>query len=116
MPATDSTSRISSGAYATLDIGSEANTGSAIRLGSSVCARRSLRNGRPTIRRLAAIASLDTAKSVGATTSHVVSAAGTGVPTSHPGSSSPLPNDRVHPIGCSSPFGRELADRSHAPG
>jgi hypothetical protein len=35
-PATDSVSRISSGAYATLDMGSEANTGRAMRLGSSV--------------------------------------------------------------------------------
>src|SRR5919199_2256552 len=47
-PATDSVSRISSGAYATDDSASEANTGSAMRLGSSVCCSRSDRNGRPT--------------------------------------------------------------------
>src|ERR1044072_1566855 len=43
----DSVSRISSGAYATLDRASLANTGSAIRFGSSVCCSRSERNGRP---------------------------------------------------------------------
>jgi hypothetical protein len=35
-PATDRVTRISSGAYATLDIASDAKTGSAMRLGSSV--------------------------------------------------------------------------------
>ena len=47
-PATDSVRKISSGAYATDDSASEANTGSAMRLGRRVCASRSLRNGRPT--------------------------------------------------------------------
>jgi hypothetical protein len=47
-PAIDSVSRISSGAYATDDNASEANTGNAMRLGSSVCCSRSDRNGRPT--------------------------------------------------------------------
>ena len=41
-------SRISSGAYATLESASEAKTGSAMRFGSRVCWRRSDRNGRPT--------------------------------------------------------------------
>src|ERR1700731_3224745 len=45
-PATESTRKISSGAYATDDRASEANTGSAIRLGSKVCANVSLRNSR----------------------------------------------------------------------
>jgi hypothetical protein len=40
-------SRISSGAYATLDSASEANTGSAMRFGRRVCCSRSDRNGRP---------------------------------------------------------------------
>ena len=59
-PATDSTRKISSGAYATEDSASDANTGSAIRLGNSVCASLSLRNGRPRISRRAAVDSLDT--------------------------------------------------------
>src|SRR3954464_13715783 len=59
-PATDSTRKISSGAYATEDMASEAKTGKAMRLGRSVWASRSLRKGLPTTRRLAAVASLDT--------------------------------------------------------
>jgi len=45
---------------ATDDIASEANTGSAIRLGSSVWPSRSLRNGRPNSNRRVAVESLDT--------------------------------------------------------
>src|ERR1700730_10021967 len=52
--------KISSGAYATDDRASEANTGSAIRLGSRVCASVSLRNGRPRNSRRAAVDSFDT--------------------------------------------------------
>ncbi len=59
-PATDKVAKISCGAYATDDKASEANTGNAIRLGSSVCASLSLRNGRPTRRRLADAVNLDT--------------------------------------------------------
>src|ERR1700738_3285696 len=59
-PATESTRKISSGAYATDDRASEANTGSAIRLGSRVCARVSLRNGRHRDSRRAAVDSFDT--------------------------------------------------------
>ena len=59
-PATDNTRKISSGAYATEDRASDAKTGSAIRLGKSVCASLSLRNGRPRTNRRAAVESLDT--------------------------------------------------------
>jgi hypothetical protein len=59
-PATDSTRKISSGAYAVEDSASDANTGRAIRLGSSVCESRSLRNGRPSTSRRAIVESLDT--------------------------------------------------------
>src|SRR3954471_24283625 len=51
-PATDRVRKISSGAYATEDSASLANTGSAIFLGSSVSPSRSLPRGRPTSRRL----------------------------------------------------------------
>ncbi|GAA4025205.1 hypothetical protein GCM10022247_57220 [Allokutzneria multivorans] len=56
--------KISSGAYATEDKASEAKTGNAIRFGRSVCASRSLRNGRPSRRRFAAVANLDTRRRV----------------------------------------------------
>jgi hypothetical protein len=56
----DSVSRISSGAYATLDSASEAKTGSAMRLGSSVCWSRSDRNGRPTSSRFSSEVGLAT--------------------------------------------------------
>src|SRR6476469_4204874 len=59
-PATDSTRKISSGAYATDDNASEAKTGSAIRFGNSVWASLSLRKGLPRTSRLAAVESLDT--------------------------------------------------------
>src|ERR1700761_6943028 len=59
-PATESIRKISSGAYATEDNASEANTGKAIRLGSRVWLSRSLRNGRPKTNRRAAVESLDT--------------------------------------------------------
>src|ERR1700686_2510928 len=59
-PATESTRKISSGAYATDDRAWEANTGSAIRLGSKVCANVSLRNGRPRNSRRVAVDSFDT--------------------------------------------------------
>src|SRR3954466_9834478 len=52
-PAIERVSRISSGAYATLDSASLAKTGRAIRLGSSVCCNRSERNGLPSSSRLA---------------------------------------------------------------
>src|SRR4051794_33847840 len=66
-PAIERVSRISSGAYATLDSASLANTGSAIRLGSSVCCNRSERNGLPSSSRLAREVVLATsAKSTGA--------------------------------------------------
>src|SRR5690242_10512868 len=52
-PAIERVSRISSGAYATLDSASLANTGRAIRLGSSVCCSLSERNGLPSSSRLA---------------------------------------------------------------
>ena len=52
-PASESVSRISSGAYATDDSASEANTGSAIRLGSRVSPSWVLRSRRPMRRRLA---------------------------------------------------------------
>src|SRR5699024_12535038 len=54
---------ISSGAYARLDIGSEANTGNATRLGSSMLGSRSLRKGLPTTNRFAAVVNLDTPES-----------------------------------------------------
>ncbi|GAB4584965.1 hypothetical protein Ntsu_27970 [Nocardia sp. IFM 10818] len=63
-PAIDSTRKISSGAYATDDKASDANTGSAIRLGSSVCPSESLRKGRPTSIRLAAVVNFDTLGSI----------------------------------------------------
>ena len=56
-PAMERVSRISSGAYATLDSASEANTGSAMRFGRRVCWSRSDRNGRP--RRAASAARWD---------------------------------------------------------
>src|SRR6266508_1458771 len=56
----DSVSRISAGAYATDDSASEANTGSAMRLGSNVCCSRSDRNGRPTSSRLSSEVGLAT--------------------------------------------------------
>lgn len=59
-PATESMRKTSSGAYATEDNASEANTGKAIRLGSRVWLSRSLRNGRPISNRRVAVESLDT--------------------------------------------------------
>ena len=59
-PAKDSTRKISSGAYATDDMASEANTGRAMRLGSSVWLSLSLRNGRPRSNRRTPIETLDT--------------------------------------------------------
>ena len=61
-PATDSVRKISSGAYATDDIASDANTGSAIRLDSRLCASRSLRWGRPTRMRFSATRNEGTAE------------------------------------------------------
>src|ERR687883_1470907 len=55
----------SSGAYATDDSASEANTGSAIRFGRRVSERRSEWTGRPTSRRLAASVSDSTDLMVG---------------------------------------------------
>ena len=52
MPPADSTSRISSVAYATEESASLANTGRAIRFGSSVWPSLSLCMGRPTSTRL----------------------------------------------------------------
>src|SRR3954454_15715840 len=52
-PAIERVRRISSGAYATLDSASLANTGNAIRLGNSVCCSLSERNGLPSSSRLA---------------------------------------------------------------
>ncbi|GIG86806.1 hypothetical protein Pen02_17420 [Plantactinospora endophytica] len=67
MPAIESVSRISSGAYATLESASEANTGSAMRLGSRVCCNLSDRNGLPSSRRLTNEVGLaTTAKGTGA--------------------------------------------------
>jgi hypothetical protein len=60
MPAMLRVRKISCGAYATLERASEANTGNATRLGSRVWPRLSLRNGRPTTRRLAAVENFDT--------------------------------------------------------
>lgn len=51
VPAIERTRKISIGAYATEDSGSDAKIGSAIRFGSSVSASRSLRIGAPTKRR-----------------------------------------------------------------
>src|SRR5215207_10666911 len=51
-PASDRVSRISSGAYATDDSASDANTGRAIRFGSRVSPSWVLRSLRPTSRRL----------------------------------------------------------------
>ena len=51
-PAKERVSRISSGAYATEDKASEANTGSAIRLGSNVSPSCVLRSLRPSSNRL----------------------------------------------------------------
>ena len=62
-PARASVSRISSGAYATEDSASEAKIGRAIRFGSSVWARRSLRKGRPTITRFTALKIVSTTQS-----------------------------------------------------
>lgn len=64
-PATLSVRKISSGAYATDDNASLANTGNAIRFGSSVSPSRSLRTGRPTSRRLDSEARLGTGRSYG---------------------------------------------------
>src|SRR5262245_15073866 len=60
IPATLRVRKISCGAYATLERASEANTGSATRLGSRVWPRLSLRKGRPTRRRFAAVENFDT--------------------------------------------------------
>ncbi len=59
-PATESTRKISSGAYATDDSASEAKTGRAIRLGRRVWESLSLRKGLPRTSRRAAVESLDT--------------------------------------------------------
>src|SRR3954447_24488451 len=64
-PATASVRKTSSGAYATDESASEANTGSAMRLGSSVSLRRSEWTGRPTSRRLTASVSDSTSGMLG---------------------------------------------------
>ncbi len=61
-PASDSVSRISSGAYATEESASEANTGSAMRLGSSVSPSLSLRSARPIRMRFGRSAGIGTAR------------------------------------------------------
>src|SRR5687768_14696005 len=57
-PAIDNMMKISSGEYATLDSGSLANTGSAIRLDSSVSPSCALRSFRPSMIRLPASVTL----------------------------------------------------------
>src|SRR5262247_1001464 len=64
-PAIDSVSRISSGAYATLESASEANTGRAIRFGRSVCCSRSDRKGRPSSSRFSTEVGLATTEGYG---------------------------------------------------
>lgn len=63
-PAMDSTRRTSPGAYATEDNGSDAKTGSAMRLGRRVSPSLSLRNARPIRIRLGRSVSLDTLRIV----------------------------------------------------
>src|SRR6478735_7151467 len=63
-PAMDSTRRTSPGAYATEDSGSDAKTGSAMRLGRSVSPSLSLRRARPIRIRLGTSVSLDTQRIV----------------------------------------------------